>query len=328
MDSSHPDTLERISVVIPVYQGEKTLPTVVQELQRFTEEKTTPAGHRYKVIEVILVHDCGPDDSGATIARLAKAHPFVRPVWLSRNYGQHPATLAGMASSTGDWVVTMDEDSQQNPADIARMLDTAFTDGAQLVYAKPTNPPPHGMLRNFLSRTAKRVATMLIGNKNITKFNSFRLVTGEIARSLAAYCGNGVFLDVALFWITERITVCPVMLRKEQKRVSGYTFKRLLRHFWQLLLTSGTRPLRFITVMGFGSLILAVLITAYAVYVKFWLQVQVQGWSSIVIVVAFFSGCILMSLGIIAEYMAVTMSIAMGRPLYVVATRPTPPRQQ
>jgi glycosyltransferase involved in cell wall biosynthesis len=320
--------LHRLSIVIPVYRGEKTLPVLMDELKVYTDEKKTPSGHSYKVIEIILVHDCGPDDSGGTIERLAKAYSFVRPVWLSRNFGQHPATLAGMASSTGDWVVTMDEDSQQNPADIAKMLDTAVNAGAQLVYAKPMNPPPHGPIRNFFSRTAKKIATFLIGNKEIGNFNSFRLLTGEIARSLAAYCANGVFLDVALFWMTDRMTVCPLMLREEQDRPSGYSFKKLFGHFWKLLLTSGTRPLRLITILGFCSLILAILITAYAVYVKFWLQIQVQGWSSIVIVVAFFSGCILMSLGIIAEYMAVTMSIAMGRPLYVVATRPTPPRKR
>jgi len=80
--------------------------------------------------------------------------------------------------------------------------------------------------------------------------------------------------------------------------------------------------------MGSGSLILAVFIAVYAVWVKFFLAIPVQGWASIVIVVAFFSGCILMSLGVIAEYMAVTMSIVMGKPLYVVTTHPTSPRHR
>jgi polyisoprenyl-phosphate glycosyltransferase len=272
---------------------------------------------------VILVHDCGPDTSDRTIEDLAKKYPFVKPVWLTRNYGQHPATLAGMAGATGDWVVTMDEDGQQNPADVGLLLDAAMENNWQLVYAKPANKPPHGFVRNLLSVSAKRIARLLLGNAKIGWFNSFRLIDGEIARSLAAYCGSGVFLDVALFWITSGTGRCPVKLRKEMDRPSGYSFIRLLRHFWQLMLTSGTRPLRLITLMGFCSMVLAVLITAYALYVKFWLLVPVQGWASIVIVVSFFSGAILMSLGVIAEYMAVTMSIVMGKPLYVVATKPT-----
>ncbi len=320
-------SIHRISVVIPVYQGEKTLPMLLRELLPITKETVSHAKNHFLVTEIVLVHDCGPDDSGATIQALAEANSCIKPVWLSKNFGQHPATLAGMASSTGDWVVTMDEDGQQNPADIGLLLDTAMSEGAQLVYAKPSNPPPHGFLRNFLSKGAKKTATFLLGNQEIGHFNSFRLVRGDIARSLAAYCGNGVFLDVALFWITARISRSPVFLRKEQDRPSGYSFRKLFGHFWQLLLTSGTRPLRLITFMGFGSLILAILISVYAVWVKFYLAGSVQGWASIVIVVAFFSGCILMSLGVIAEYMAVTMSIVMGKPLYVVATRPTPSRK-
>lgn len=315
----------RISIVIPVYQGEKTLAELVKEITPFTKETVSKDGHSFLVTDIVLVHDCGPDDSGKTIKALAEAHSFVKPVWLSKNFGQHPATLAGMASSTGDWVVTMDEDGQQNPTDISLLLDTALREGAQLVYAKPANAAPHGLIRNLLSMGAKRIATFLLGNREIGHFNSFRLLRGDIARSLAAYCGNGVFLDVALFWITARVSRCSVVLRREQDRPSGYSFKKLFGHFWQLLLTSGTRPLRLITIMGFGSLVLAVLITAYALYVKFYLSVPVQGWASIVIVVAFFSGCILTALGVIAEYMAVTMSIVMGKPLYVVTTKPTSP---
>jgi len=317
------ETPARISVVIPVYQGETTLPLLIAELAPLTKETVSNDGHHFLISEVVLVHDCGPDNSAATITALSRTHAFVKPVWLSKNFGQHPATLAGMASSTGDWVVTMDEDSQQNPADIGHLFDTAMKEGAQLVYAKPSNPPPHGFVRNVLSKSAKNISTLLLGNRDIGHFNSFRLVRGDIARSLAAYCGNGVFLDVALFWITARVSRCAVVLRREQDRPSGYSFRKLFGHFWQLLLTSGTRPLRLITFMGFGSLILAILIATYALYVKFYLVVPVQGWASIVIVVAFFSGCILMSLGVIAEYMAVTMSIVMGKPLYVVTTHPT-----
>lgn len=314
--------VHRLSIVIPVYQGENTLSTLMREIEPLTTEKTTPKGNHFSVTEVVLVHDCGPDKSDSVLEGLAKKYPFVRPVWLSRNYGQHPATLAGMASSTGDFVVTMDEDGQQNPLEIGLLLDAAIEGNAQLVYAEPINPPPHGFFRNLLSTSAKKIAAVLLGNREVLHFNSFRLIDGETARSLAAYCGSGVFLDVALFWITARTAHCRVTLRPELGRPSGYSFTKLFGHFWLLLLTSGTKPLRLITLMGFGSVILAMLITIYTLWVKFHLEVPVQGWASIVIVVAFFSGCILTSLGIIAEYLAVTMTIVMGKPLYTVSTKP------
>lgn len=318
-------TRHRVSLVIPVYRGENTLPTLIEELTPQTFEQSTPSGRRYVVCEVILVHDCGPDRSDLVLEALGARHSFVRTVWLSRNYGQHAASMAGMASATGDWVVTLDEDGQQDPADIGRLLDSAVSESLQVVFAQPMNPPPHGWLRNALSRTAKAITAKLLDNSQMGKFNSFRLVDGEIARTLAAYCGNGVYLDVGLFWIAGRIGHCPVRLRNELDRPSGYSYLKLFRHFWNLVLTTGTRPLRLVTLMGFGSLLLAIAVSVYALYGKFLLHTPVQGWTSVLIVVSLFSGATLASLGIIAEYLVVTMGIVMGRPLYVVSTKPTRP---
>ena len=316
--------IHQISLVIPVYRGENTLATLMQEIAALTTEQTSPGGAHFLISEVLLVHDCGPDRSDKTIETLAAQYAVVRPVWLSRNFGQHAATLAGMASATGNWVATIDEDAQQNPQDIGRMLDSALAGSLQLVYAQPTNPPPHGWLRNIASHTAKSITSKILNNQ-IGRFNSFRLVDGEIARTLAAYCGNGVYLDVGLFWITSRIGHCPVKLRMELDRPSGYSYIKLIGHFWNLVLTTGTRPLRLITLMGIFSMILAFIISGYALYGKFYGSVPVQGWTSLLIVVAFFSGAILTALGVIAEYLAVTMGIVMGKPLYVVATKPTRP---
>lgn len=315
----------RVSLVIPVYAGERTLPTLIQEIAPLTKVQTTPGGKPFVVCELLLVHDCGPDRSDKTIEALAAEFSFVQPVWLSRNFGQHAATMAGMASATGEWVVTLDEDGQQNPADIGGMLDFALDSSSLLVYAQPLNPPPHGWLRNTLSKTAKAISTRLLGNRSLGRFNSFRLVDGEIARTLAAYCGNGVYLDVGLFWITGRIGHCPIHLRNELSRPTGYSYWKLLGHFWGLVLTTGTRPLRFITILGGFSILLAIAIAAYALWGKFVGQVPVQGWASLLIVVAFFSGSILAALGVIAEYLAVTMGIVMGKPLYVVSSKPTRP---
>ncbi len=314
-----------ISIVIPVYYGEKTLPILIEELEPLTSEQSTPGGIRFVVNEVILVHDCGPDRSDLALQMLESKYSFVRPVWLSRNYGQHAATMAGMASATGGWVVTIDEDGQQDSTDIGRMLDTAISKSLQVVYAQPTNPPPHGWLRNTLSKAAKTITKKLLGGGYVGKFNSFRLVDGEVARTLAAYCGNGVYLDVGLFWIAGRIGHCPVQLNNEMDRPSGYSYIKLIAHFWRLILSTGTRPLRVITAIGLCSIALTFLISGYALFGKFFSDNPVQGWASLLIVTSFFSGVILTSLGVIAEYLAVTTGIVMGKPLYVISTKPTRP---
>lgn len=312
---------QHVSVVIPVYQGERSIKSLVDEISVYFQPSMTAGGHAMVVSEVLLVHDCGPDRSDIVISELVQSHPQVKSVWLTRNFGQHAATLAGMSFATGDWIITMDEDGQHDPEDMGSLLDRALGEDLQVVYAQPVNKPPHGFLRNFTSRLSKRIGRVMMGHDAVEYFHSYRLIRGEIARSLAAYCGHGVFLDVGLLWVAGRVGKCPVEMRAEDDRPSGYTYSRLLAHFWNMLLTAGTRPLRLITLLGFSSMAIAVFIGVYAVYEKITGNVQVQGWASLVIVVSFFSGCILVSLGMIAEYLAVSMGIAMGKPLYVIGTR-------
>src|SRR5262245_38590243 len=115
----------RVSVVVPVYQGERTLGRLVAELEPLTHPQRTPQGHLFQVAEVILVHDGAADNSDVVMESLADRYPFVRPIWLSRNFGQHAATLAGVSSTASEWIVTMDEDGEHNPADVGRLLDRA-----------------------------------------------------------------------------------------------------------------------------------------------------------------------------------------------------------
>jgi polyisoprenyl-phosphate glycosyltransferase len=310
-----------VSVVVPVYQGERTLGALIEEIAPLTDGSITPGGRRFRVGEVVLVHDGAKDRSADVIATLAERSPFVRLVWLSRNFGQHPATLAGMASTTGEWVVTLDEDGQQDPGDIGRMLDTALDHAAPLVYARPRNLPPHGFLRNAASGLAKWTFVHVLGNESLGRFNSFRLIRGEIARGVAAYCGPNVYLDVALSWVVDASVHCSVLLRAERGRQSGYTLRRLLAHFWQLVLTSGTRPLRLIAVTGVGSIVLGVAVSAFVLWQRLQHRIPVQGWTSMIVVFCFIAGLILLALGVIAEYLGVAVSMAMGKPPYLILSR-------
>jgi glycosyltransferase involved in cell wall biosynthesis len=313
--SAHPPHL--VSVVIPVYQGELTLGAVVEELAGSVGDCVSPAGRDYRVTEVVLVHDCGPDGSDATIRNLAAAHDWVRPVWLSRNFGQHAATLAGIAASGGEWVVTMDEDGQHDPAAIGALLDTAMTQQADVVYAQPSNEPPHGAMRNVASRGAKWLVDRLAKGADAGTFSSYRLVLGEVARSVAAYAGPGIYLDVAIAWVANRTATCPVEMRSEGDRPSGYTFRRLVSHFWRLVLSSGTRPLRWVSALGAAAVILAPIVAIVLGVGRASGSWEVPGWTSTMILLMVASGVILFSLGVIAEYVGLAVNMAMGKPLYL-----------
>jgi polyisoprenyl-phosphate glycosyltransferase len=308
----------RVSIVIPVFQGELTLAALVREIARLTAATTTAKGHQFQVVELLLVNDHGPDRSDEVIRDLAAQYPFVRPVWLSRNFGQHPATLAGMASSSGDWIVTMDEDGQHDPLNIGDFLDTALEHGSQLVYAEPVNRPPHNMLRNGSSRLAKWVFSTFLTGASEGTFQSYRMVLGEIGRSVAAYAGSGVYLDVAMGWVAGPAAACPVRLRDEGTRRSGYSTTSLLSHFVHLVLSSGTRALRMVSALGVLFAVGGIGFAIYLLLARLTSDATPQGWTSTMVVVLVSTGAILFSLGVIAEYVGVAVNMAMGKPLYLI----------
>lgn len=322
--SATPATRDPIDValVVPVYQGERTLEALVAETLPLTAVTATPAGRPFRVSEVLLVHDGARDGSAAVMQALAARHAFLRLIWLSRNFGQHPATLAGMASTAAQWVVTLDEDGQQDPRDVGRLLDEALDHDALLVYARPRERPPHGWLRNLASRAVKALFVRVLGFHALGAFNSFRLVRGDVARGVAAYCGADVYLDVALSWVVPGARHCAVTLRGERSRPSGYGLRRLVSHFWHLVLTTGTRPLRLLAFLGVLAILLALAISAWVIWGRLVHQVPVAGWTSMVVVVCFFSGLNLLFLGVIAEYLGVAVSMAMGKPPYFIVSRP------
>lgn len=307
----------QVSVVIPVYQGETTLDMIVVELADSVRPRYTPGGRAYRVTEALLVHDCGPDASDEAIRELANRYDWVRPVWLSRNFGQHAATLAGIAASGGEWVVTMDEDGQHDPEAIGSLLDTAMSEQADVVYARPSNEPPHGAVRNVASRGAKVVVERLTKGAQASDFNSYRLLLGEVARSVAAYAGPGIYLDVAISWVARRAVTCPVEMRREGDRPSGYTGRRLVSHFWRLVLSSGTRPLRWVSVLGAAAVLLAPVIAVALLIGRAVGSWDAPGWTSTMVLLMVTTGVILFSLGVIAEYVGMAVNMAMGKPLYL-----------
>lgn len=311
-----------ISVVVPVYRGEDTLDALVDELAPLTKGARTPAGRAIRVAEVLLVHDAGPDKSDEVIRRLAYTLPFVHPVWLSRNFGQHAATIAGMSSTGSEWIVTMDEDGQFNPDDIGVLVDAAMDNHAQLVYAISSNRPPHGRVRNFGSALAKNLATGLLTDHNLVRFSSFRLMLGEVGRGVAAYVGPGVYLDVALSWAFGKAAFCPVEFRQGIDRPSGYSVRKLLSHFWQLVISLGPRPLRLVSLAGVLSAFAGLVVAIIVVVEKLTGDVKVAGWASLAFIVLLLGGMNLFALGIVAEYVGAAVRMAMGKPLYLITSDP------
>jgi glycosyltransferase involved in cell wall biosynthesis len=311
-----------ISIVVPVYRGATHLAGLIDDIEPHTKSSTTPGGHPYRIVETVLVHDCGPDDSDRVMRDLEQRHDWVRPVWLSRNYGQHAATIAGMACAGGEWIVTMDEDGQHDPADIGNLLDAALAERRALVYAKPVNQAPHAWPRRLTSRLSKKLLNAFAGGTDASLFHSFRLVLGEYGRSVAAYAGHGIYLDVALSWVAGHPATAPVTLREEGDRVSGYSVRTLISHFWRMVVTSGTRGLRMVSIAGATFAGMGIILAGVLAITRVAGNSVLQGWTSLMVALLVCTGVILFSLGVIAEYVGVAVNMAMGKPLYLLIKDP------
>lgn len=311
-----------VSVVVPVYRGAKTIASLAEEIALYRDESRTPAGRAFFVSELILVWDHGPDNSNVVLRELEAAQDWIRVIWLSRNYGQHAATIAGMAASGGDWIVTMDEDGQHNPADIPSLLDTAYATRTQLVYGAPANRPPHGLLRNVASWLAKTFFLRILSGGALETFHSFRLMAGDAGRAVAAYAGPGVYLDVALSWIISDTATLRVSMRAEGRKAESYAPRALVSHFWRLVISYGNRPLRIVSGLGALSAAGGILLSIWLIIGRLQGGAEVAGWTSTMVALLVIGGLILISLGVIAEYVGLAAAMSMGRPTFVALDDP------
>ncbi|MDB5652231.1 MAG: glycosyl transferase 2 family protein, partial [Hyphomicrobiales bacterium] len=201
-----------LSVVVPVYSGEAYLSVLLDEIGAVRKDLEC-RGMPLRLDEVIFVDDGAIDGSAAIIDKLADSFGYVTALHLSRNFGQHPATIAGILHTSGDWVVTLDEDMQHPPSRIIDLFEVVVKSGADVVYGRPKSNVHQSVTRDFSSRKFKAIIERLTGNKHISKANSFRLVRGSVARAASSVCGHDTYFDIALSWFTQRIESRQMVLK-------------------------------------------------------------------------------------------------------------------
>ena len=299
----------RVSIVVPVYNGERSLTELVTGLDASLRQVGV-------TIEVILVDDGSPDGSWAVIEHLAAEHPWVRGIRFMRNFGQHNALIAGTRDAQYEVVVTMDDDLQHPPDQVLLLVDAMEPD-VDLVYGFAAEEE-HGPLRSLASRVVKLALASTLRNeaaKYVSAFRAFRLVLRD---SFATNSDPGLTLDVLLSWSTARVKAVPVRMRPRKYGRSNYSVRLLLRHALNMITGYSTLPLRVVTYMGvvfslFGWAVLVFVVLHYFVY-----GVAVPGFTFVASLVAVFSGAQMFALGIVGEYLGRIHFRSMRQPQYVV----------
>lgn len=314
-----------LSVVVPVYSGEPYLRKLCDKFAEL-KQKWQDGNYPVALIEAVFVDDGSIDNSSDVLRELAAKYDWVRVSWFSKNFGQHPATVAGILYTSGDWIATLDEDLQHDPKFIEQLLRRAVTEHLDIIYAKSsTSANSHSWFRDYASKGFKKFVGWVTRNQHIESFNSFRLIRGDIARSAASVAGHAGYLDIAFCWFTSRFGVEKVPLvdiRFQETQKSGYSFTKLLTHAKRMMFSSNTLLLRWCTLIGSVAMVLS----AMEVTSIFWRKLVdqqdlVRGWASLAVLSLFFGGMILFLLGIISEYLSVVCLHAQGKPTYFEVNR-------
>ncbi|MEN5277295.1 glycosyltransferase [Brucella sp. TWI432] len=309
-----------VSIIVPVYSGEAYLRQLCQRVAGL-RSKLNDLGAPFQVFELIFVEDGAKDTSGAIIDSLGLEYDWVKSFHLSRNYGQHAATVAGIMKSVGDWVVTMDEDLQHPPEEIEVLLAQAVNSGGDVVYANPEEGVHQSLLRDWSSKTFKSLMVRLSGNRNIAIFNSFRLIRGSIAREASQACGHSTYFDMTLSWFTQRVSNVTMLLKDERYIAtgkSGYSLKSLFSHARRLLFSTQVKALRIGSAIGGLAVCLAFLFSLVVIVAKLIDPsiIPVTGWASLMITIMFFSGVSIFLTGLVIEYISILVMDTHGKPLY------------
>jgi glycosyltransferase involved in cell wall biosynthesis len=300
-----------LSVVIPVYNSEQSLPILVDRLAGILPG----IAERY---EVILVDDASRDGSAAAIRQATRRHGWIRGVFLMRNYGQHNALLCGIRRASYEWIVTIDDDLQNPPEEISKLLEL-LSNGCDVVYGYPLKEN-HGLLRDIASRMTKIALQEAMGVETAARVSGFRAFRTVLRDAFATYRGPYVSIDVLLTWGTTRFTAVPVDNPPRALGVSNYTVRRLVIHAMNMITGFTTLPLQAASILGFVFALFGMLVLVYVLVRYLILGGSVPGFPFLASTIAIFSGVQLFALGMIGEYLARVHFRLMDKPSYTVRT--------
>ncbi len=298
-----------LSVVVPVYNAEASLPALVLRLESVLREHSSR-------FELLLVNDGSRDDSWKVVQDLVARHGWVRGIDMLRNYGQHNALLCGIRAARHEFIVTMDDDLQHPPEELPKLL-ARLVPACDVVYGPPERQR-HGLLRDLASQMTKIVLQSSLGAKNARSVCALRVFRSCLREAFAGYSSQYVSIDVLLSWSTTRFDF--VTVRHEERRFgqSNYTYRKLAAHALNMVTGYSALPLKLASWVGFLFTLFGLGVLAYVLLSYLLHGSPVAGFPFLASIIAVFSGAQLFALGIIGEYLARIHFRMMDRPTYAV----------
>lgn len=304
----------KISFVIPCYRSEKTIEGVVAEIKSVVSRRPEVD------YEIVMVSDHSPDNVYSVIERLCREDPLhLRGMELARNFGQHAALMAGYAKTTGDVVVSLDDDGQAPLEATLPMVDFMLADGHDVVIGKYPEKK-HSFSRNLVSKLNDRMTIWLLDKPQNLQLTSFFVMKRFIVDEVASYCGPYPYIPGLMLRVTTSVANFNVKHRERQEGASGYTISKLIALWANGFTSFSVKPLRLAAWMGGVCALLGFIGIVYVIVNKIWLCPDVPlGYTSMMAALLFVGGLLMLILGLIGEYLGRIYICLNNAPQYVIS---------
>ena len=296
------------SVVVPVFNSEYTLVKLFESLGEVFAKLD-------KSVQFVFVDDGSLDNSWEVLQGIKKSSPDnVVIARLNKNYGQGNATFCGLGFAKGERVITIDDDLQQPPEEIPKLIELFEKENRELVYGVYKHKK-HSRARNAGSKIVRKSAKRFMDKPEMA--SSFRLFSRDINQKIQPHKSNFIFIDELLWWYTRNIGFAFVEHRKREGSKSGYTYGKLWKLLANLLIHYTNFPLQLMVYGGLFFSILFLIITVYYLLAKAFYDVPL-GYTSIIVGIMFSTSMILFSLGVIGEYVSRLYTFQNKKPPFIV----------
>jgi glycosyltransferase involved in cell wall biosynthesis len=310
---SKPQTAPLVSIVVPCFRSSQWLDQLASEIKQAMAE----AEFSY---ELILVNDCSPDDTWNTIQNIAATDENVRGIDLVFNTGQYRSTICGLLQAQGEIIVTTDDDLQQPPSELPKLIQTLLdNDNTDCVIASFDNKK-HNPLRNLGSGIMDMLFRVIYKKPRGIRSTSMRAMRRPLVTAISEYSTINPNINPLIFQTTNRIMSIPVEHQQRVAGNSGYGILRLITLMIDNVVSVSTLPLKCISMIGFLAALASFVLGTYYVLQYFFTEniKSDTGFMTQVLLIIFFGGTTLFAIGLLGEYIIRIMEEVRGRPRFVI----------
>lgn len=297
----------KLSVIIPVYNSESTIALLVDKLQQALQGV---------LFEIVMINDGSRDNSEKVCKQLAKQFSNVRFVSLRRNYGEFNAVMCGLNWVQGEYSVMIDDDFQNPPDEILKLIETAEKGDYDVVYTYYSKKE-HARYRNMGSSLVNWITSYSLNKPKDLYLSSFKLIRKEVVEEIIKYQGPYPYIDGLIFRITRNIGTVQVMHQKREEGASNYTWRKLISLFLNILFCYSSLPIRLFMPIGVGLFGLGFLLLLF-LFGQWVIGPDPKGWQVVTASVIFVGGIQCTLLSVLGEYIGKSFMAQSGQPQYVV----------